>query len=679
MRLNLTCTKLILEIIRIKDEQQGDLCSIPMLIHALFDIRDPQSPDFINLFYTYISKVLEVKSVNVQKALEKFSPASTEKQPYSTFSFTGIGSDGENFTITLEADEELSSVFEALKKFMVENHRTDVLCDYLTIALFESNSKTFRTFLKELALNYMDMQYFFQKEKIFGYELVPYEVSSFIKHANPLYKGKDIDIVGRDEELKEVYRIMLKSSKRNVIIYGFPGVGKSAVGEKFIYEIANGKCPARFKHFTVLEMSVKDFLLSCDDSKTANEKMNFLLEFLTRRENDIILLIDEIQTILGQGNFFEQKKIDLSATLKPILARGDIRIVGITTTKDYSSSFMSDSTLSRRFEGVEIREIKYKEVHNVIYPRVKAKEAEKGIKISDELIDDAIWYAACFEYHKCNPDKSIDVIDRAMANAQLDDRTYVLKQDIIDVFKISYKKWNGMEDLVKKGVAFHEAGHYVISRVTKTRDMDVLAVSIYPTDDYEGVNVFEYNEEITPVMNWQYYIDSIAVDLAGRVAEELAIKEITSSASADLITATEKAQDMIMSFGLTEDGVSKNRVFLSEGLLGLGSEETTKDVEDEVERVLLLSYKHAQDLLNEYRDYLDAIAEGLLKKQILRKEELDEIWQKVANRHIVRSSSIKKKTPKSRKKTINSKNNFLKKFQSEVRNIKRSIGKFLLK
>lgn len=553
-----------------------------------------------------------------------------------------------------------------------------ISCDYFTVALFESNSKTLRVALKELAANYMDMEYFFHKDKILGYEIVPYEVSSFIRYANPVYKGKDIDIIGRDEELREVYRIMLKSNKRNVIIYGRPGVGKSAVGEKFIYEIANGKCPARFNHFMVLEMSVKDFLLSCDESHQANEKMNVLLEFLERRENDIILMIDEIQMILGKGNFFEQKKIDLSATLKPILVRGDIRIVGITTSSDYYGSFSSDQTLNRRFEGVEIKEVKYKDVHKMIYPRIKAKEAEKGIRISDELIDDAIWYAACFEYNKCNPDKSIDVVDRAMANAQLDERTYVVKQDIIDVFKISYKRWAGMEEPVKKGTAYHEAGHFVTSMVTKTRDMEVLAVSIYPTDDYEGVNVLEYNEEITPVMNRQYYIDSMAVHLAGRVAEEMVMKDITSGASDDLECASEMAQAMVLSFGLSEGGISKNRVILSDGLLGLGSEETTRDAEDEVERLIVLGYKRAQELLKEYRDYLDAIADGLLKQQILRKEELNKIWETVSNRRIAKGIPVGDFATISKRKKevkIEKRRNIVRKITGGARDIRHKIQK----
>lgn len=640
MKLNSSSTKLILEILRLKDELKSKTCSVTMLIQALYVIRDSDNADFTNLFYTYLEKVLKVKAVDVLKTLEKLSANSSKDSECNDEQLTGTNIDGTSFTISIPADNELSSVFKAMEEFMVSNNRTDVYCDYFTTVLFEIDSKTLRSFLKELAANYMDMKDFFKKEKIFGYEIVPYEVSDFITYANPIYQKKHVDIVGRDEELREIYRIMLKSSKRNVIIYGYPGVGKTAIGEKFIYEIANGKCPAHFKNFTVLEMSVKDFLLVCDDSHQANEKMNVLLNFLIRRENDIILVIDEIQSILGKGTLFEQKKLDLSTTLKPILARGDIRIVGITTTSDYSSSFMSDPTLSRRFEGVEVKEVKYKDVHKMIYPRVKSKESEKGIKISDELIDDAIWYAACFEYNKCNPDKSIDVIDRAMANALLDERTYVIKNDIIDVFRISYKKWNGMDDIVKRGVAYHEAGHYVTSMVTKTRDYDVLAVSIYPTDDYDGVNVFEYNEDITPVTNRQYYIDSIAIDLAGRVAEEIAIKDITSGASGDLDSAAETAQDMIMSYGLSESSIAKNRVFLPDGMLGLGSEEATKDIEDEVGHIIALGYKRAQELLNAYRDYLDAIATGLLKKQILRKEELDKIWDTVTKQRIAKGIPV---------------------------------------
>lgn len=620
--LQTTSQKLVNEMVRINKEQSRTSCNVATLIDALFNIRDEEN-DFANLFYIYFEKQLKIKTDVIDSAISQLDGKS-ENVTSSKITFE---IDEEGGTIEIESDEEPKKVICSVDKLIAENDKKYVIPDYFMVALFESESQTMRRFLKKINANYMEAKTFFEREKIFGYEIVPFELSRFVKYKNPDYKNIESDIVGRKKEIKEIYRIMLKSSKRNVIIYGKAGVGKTAVGEKFTYEIANGLCPARFAKFKVFEMSVRHFILNCEDSRQANEKMNSLLDFLSKQKDDIILLIDEIQTILGKGGFFDPKKLDLSTTLKPILARSDVRIIGITTSTDYYSSFLTDATLSRRFEGVEVEEPKHKEIFDMIIPRVRKMEKKKGVSISDEAIQQCIWYAACFEYNKSNPDKSIDVVDRAMANAELEDRNYVTKDDIVNVFRISFKRWDNMAETVKLSTAYHEAGHYVIGRIVNSGVYEILAVSIYPTDDYNGINVFEYNDEVTPVTNKSFYLNSMALDLGGRAAEELVFNDINSGASEDLCNTTETAKTMIMEYGLGGK-VSKNRYYFDFDM-GVGSGEDADEISDEVDKVIEEAYKLSKKYLTENRDYLDAIAKALVSNQILMREELDQIWAKV--------------------------------------------------
>ena len=620
--LQTTSQKLVNEMVRINKEQSRTSCNVATLIDALFNIRDEEN-DFANLFYIYFEKQLKIKTDVIDSAISQLDGKS-ENVTSSKITFE---IDEEGGTIEIESDEELKKVICSVDKLITENDKKYVIPDYFMVALFESESQTMRRFLKKINANYMEAKTFFEREKIFGYEIVPFELSRFVKYKNPDYKNIESDIVGRKKEIKEIYRIMLKSSKRNVIIYGKAGVGKTAVGEKFTYEIANGLCPVRFAKFKVFEMSVRHFILNCEDSRQANEKMNSLLDFLSKQKDDIILLIDEIQTILGKGGFFDPKKLDLSTTLKPILARSDVRIIGITTSTDYYSSFLTDATLSRRFEGVEVEEPKHKEIFDMIIPRVRKMEKKKGVSISDEAIQQCIWYAACFEYNKSNPDKSIDVVDRAMANAELEDRNYVTKDDIVNVFRISFKRWDNMAETVKLSTAYHEAGHYVIGRIVNSGVYEILAVSIYPTDDYNGINVFEYNDEVTPVTNRSFYLNSMALDLGGRAAEELVFNDINSGASEDLCNTTETAKTMIMEYGLGGK-VSKNRYYFDFDM-GVGSGEDADEISDEVDKVIEEAYKLSKKYLTENRDYLDAIAKALVSNQILMREELDQIWAKV--------------------------------------------------
>lgn len=214
-----------------------------------------------------------------------------------------------------------------------------------------------------------------------------------------------------------------------------------------------------------------------------------------------------------------------------------------------------------------------------------------------------------------------------MANAELEDRNYVTKDDIVNVFRISFKRWDNMAETVKLSTAYHEAGHYVIGRIVNSGVYEILAVSIYPTDDYNGINVFEYNDEVTPVTNRSFYLNSMALDLGGRAAEELVFNDINSGASEDLCNTTETAKTMIMEYGLGGK-VSKNRYYFDFDM-GVGSGEDADEISDEVDKVIEEAYKLSKKYLTENRDYLDAIAKALVSNQILMREELDQIWAKV--------------------------------------------------
>lgn len=659
MKLSHVSTKLIYEVIRLKTEYSMSVCTVPMLISALFAIRDEN--EFTNLFNAYFEKKLGIKFDVIDKVIDELINAG--KQASVSKSDMQLQPKSTSTPITISTNNELSDIFEHLANFLSECQRVEITPDYFIVSLFETGASSIRRFLKKISVNYMEAEMFFERKKILDYEIVPYEISHFVTYSNPQYVGKPCHIVGREKELKEIYRNMLKPVKRNVILYGFPGVGKTAVGELLKHNISNNLCPNHFKGFKIFEMSVKDFLLNCNDSKEANEMMNTLLNFLSKRKDDIILLIDEIQTILGKGGLFDPKKLDLSTTLKPILVRGDVRIVGMTTFTDYLS-FKHDQALDRRFAGINIIAPKMKQVPAMITPMIREIEKEKQMQISVEVIDKAIWYAACFDFNKHNPDKSLDVVNGAIANAQLRNSNTLTVNDVINVFHVSFERWEGMTTRVKKGIAYHEAGHYVLNVLTNPGNYVVLAVSIYPTKEYNGVNVLEVDETVTPNTNKEYFYNEIACDLAGRVAEELVFGDINSGASEDLDSATAIAQSMITEFGMS-DGIGKNRVYLNEGL---GNDEGAQEVDEEVSEIINLVYKRCKKILIENRDFLDAIAHALLEHHILMKSELDEIWENVKKERLQNPTSL----PKRSKNTQHQEIEKFKKFgKSTQRNLKR--------
>lgn len=198
--LQTTSQKLVNEMVRINKEQSRTSCNVATLIDALFNIRDEEN-DFANLFYIYFEKQLKIKTDVIDSAISQLDG----KSENVTSSKIRFEIDEEGGTIEIESDEELKKVICSVDKIIAENDKKYVIPDYFMVALFESESQTMRRFLKKINANYMEAKTFFEREKIFGYEIVPFELSSFVKYKNPDYKNIESDIVGREKETKEIY------------------------------------------------------------------------------------------------------------------------------------------------------------------------------------------------------------------------------------------------------------------------------------------------------------------------------------------------------------------------------------------------------------------------------------------------------------------------------------------
>ena len=176
-----------------------------------------------------------------------------------------------------------------------------------------------------------------------------------------------------------------------------------------------------------------------------------------------------------------------------------------------------------------------------------------------------------------------------------------------------------MSDRTKRSTAYHEAGHCLVSLCSKElSNYDVLAVSIMPSDSYLGVTVYESND-VTPEPTKEYYIDSIAVDLAGRVAEKMFTGTITSGACKDLEMATKQAHNLVSKFGMVEFG--KNRNFTEET-----TNEKVKDrINEEIDKIISQAMQRAEDILSINHEALDRLVEALMKNGIVGPNDLKKI------------------------------------------------------
>ena len=454
---------------------------------------------------------------------------------------------------------------------------------------------------------------------------IPRKLSSFLYVLNEKFSPteNECSILGREDETNQLIRILSKATKRNAILIGEPGVGKTAIVEKLAWQITTGNCPEKFKNLKIIVLEVNSILAGTQYRGSAEERFDELIKFLEQNQN-CILFIDEIHTILGAGAC-RDGDLDLANALKPILARGETRVIGATTSEEYEKYFSKVGALKRRFEKIIVKEPHSDEVYDMIKNQISRLEEFHNTVMPKELIDFAILNASCFNYETKNPDRTMDLIDKSMATAELANRHFVSKEDILSNFAIRKKQFENMSKERKMAIAYHESGHYILNIFSaELRECsDTLAVSIMPAEGYLGVNVEEGNENYVPSNTKSFYIQQIGKLLAGRITEKMYSSEITSGARSDLRKATEIAKNMVMSYGLSN--TFGNHVYEKDGKNLLCDNTKVQEINQEIDKILEEAENYATDTLNKHKKELDLIADGLMEYGILSKKDLYKI------------------------------------------------------
>lgn len=459
---------------------------------------------------------------------------------------------------------------------------------------------------------------------------LPEEIQNFTKIMNEgIDKKKKCDILGRDKECERIWRILQKMGKRNVILTGDAGVGKSAIAKKITDDIVKNKCPKMFRGFKVLSLNVNDIIAGTTLRGMAEERFKALVDYIQDRE-DIILFIDEIHMIMKAGSTLDDDSTNLANALKPILADSNIRVIGTTTNEEYEKYIRKDDAIVRRFEIIEIKEPKAKEVYPMLKNAIRSMAKYHNVKITKQMVEYAVLIADCFNRNSHNPDKTKDVIDEAMVIAQNDGKKYVDKESILKVFELDIQKYNKMDKESRKFIAYHEAGHYIVSRQSgRLRDMDILAVSIIPVGNTGGVNVFEYNEEVV-YTDMLYYIDKIAFDLAGRTAEEIFTGKVSSGAASDSKHATKQAYDIITKYGMG-NVIGKDRIYFDDETRRMFNENLIDKINQEVDELFQKGRERSKEIIENNKEILIKLANQLLKKEIMTRDDLEKFFEKELN------------------------------------------------
>ena len=229
-------------------------------------------------------------------------------------------------------------------------------------------------------------------------------------------EGKLDAMIGREEELERVVQILNRRQKNNPCLIGEPGVGKTAIAEGLAQRIADGKVPPKLREKEVFLLDLTALVAGTQFRGQFESRMKGLIEEI-RKQGNVILVIDEVHTIVGAGD--AEGSMNAANILKPALSRGEIQVIGATTFTEYRKHIEKDSALERRFQPVTVNEPSIADSVAILRGIAKYYEDFHGVAITDEMCRQAVLLSERYITDRYLPDKAIDLIDEACSDVNL--------------------------------------------------------------------------------------------------------------------------------------------------------------------------------------------------------------------------------------------------------------------
>ena len=316
------------------------------------------------------------------------------------------------------ANSELNRVLVGARDIAKKMGDSYISTEHLFLASYDNNS-----FLKDYGIN--KKQFETVLENVRGGRKVmtdnpesTYEaLDKFGKDLVELArKGKLDPIIGRDNEIRRAIQILSRRNKNNPILIGEPGVGKTAIAEGIAQRILKGDVPENLKDKTIFSLDMGALVAGAKYRGEFEERLKAVLEEIEKSEGRIILFIDEVHNIVGAGK--TEGSMDAGNLLKPMLARGEIKVIGATTIDEYRKYIEKDAALERRFQPVMVDEPTVEDTISILRGLKEKFEIFHGIRITDNAIVTAATMSDRYINDRFLPDKAIDLIDEAAAKVK---------------------------------------------------------------------------------------------------------------------------------------------------------------------------------------------------------------------------------------------------------------------
>lgn len=358
--------------------------------------------------------------------------------------------------------------------------------------------------------------YNFAKQQLINAKnTVPVRLKDYLIDVSSSKKSTQTEkISSRDEEIEKLWSCMLLKKKNNAILVGEHGVGKTTMLLEVVRQLKTGEAPSQITSCKVIQLNTSK-LLKIRSDFSMKHVISAIIKYLLENKNNIILYVDDLLSM--------KYDIYLALLLIIILKKLNVKFVASITYENYEDYFEKDDTICKYLNPIYLEEPDVEDIYDIIFSRVLKLQKKYGVTISEEMINFSIFTG----YHlsssnSANPESTIDVINFAFADAKRNNSKEVCKKNILRYYFINFKLEKKAENTEKIITAYHEVGHYLVTRYSENiRSYKNAFVSILPFENTLGLTAsYEViGKQLT--FDKEFFIDEIADALGGRVGEEM--------------------------------------------------------------------------------------------------------------------------------------------------------------